>query len=169
MFRKIYVVLGVTLALFMVGSVAYADTASDQAALFAVTTPLGLLLVAVVSFVIPFLVDLITKKFAASGIKSFVLLALSLINGLIMEWINSINNNVAWDWQQAVTTALLTLIISGSAFFTVLKPAKLAGADGVLATAGGIGKVDEMKVAKAVEYGNLPSSAAPAAAQGDAP
>lgn len=165
MVGRILAVISFALALFLVGSAAYAD----DSGLVSVTTPLGLLGVALVAVVIPFVVDLVTKKFAASGVKSAVLLALTLITGLVTEWINAVNAGHTYDWETGLTTAVLTFLLSVGVFFGFTKPTGLTGADGVLATKGGIGTIDNMKVAKAVEYGKLPPDAAPAAAEGDAP
>ena len=74
--------------------------------LIAATTPLGLLLVFVIAVLIPFLVDLITKRFATSGTKSAVLFALTLIAGVVQEALAANNAGEPFDWVTALTTAL---------------------------------------------------------------
>lgn len=128
--------------------------------LFAVTTPLGLLLVALIAVVLPFIVDLVTKRFASSGLKSAILLLLSLITGVLAEWLQAVNSGTDFNWETSLTTAILTFLLSVGAFFGLTKPAGLTGADGPLATNGGVGAVDTMKVTKAIEYGKLPPDGA---------
>lgn len=106
----------------------------------------ALLISLVIGIVIPFLVDIITKKLAGGPIKTLVLLLLSLITGALTELFTVLNNGGTWsdwDWQSALFLIIITFVSAVTSFFGALKPAGLAGANGAVQNAipGGVGKV----------------------------
>lgn len=106
------------------------------------TGNLSLAVFAVVGLVLPFLVDLVTKKLASGALKQTVLLALSLVSGVLVAFLGSLNTGTSFDWYVAGTGALVTFI-TGVATFLGLKDTPVFGRDSVLSnpTAGfGLGK-----------------------------
>ena len=101
----------------------------------------GLLVLLLAAVVVPFLVDLVTKRSANAAVKAWVLFVLSLVNGILTSFITAHNENVDWDWKGAALGFVTSLITSAAFFFGLYKPAHLAGADGPIqhALPGGLG------------------------------
>lgn len=111
------------------------------------TDSLSLLLYLVVVVISPFLVDIVTKRLASTQVKTATLLAINLLTGVVVGFANAHNNHLDYDWKSALVAAGFAFI-GGSASVFGLKSINLVGAQGPLATNGGIGKVDTVKAVK---------------------
>ena len=78
-----------------------------------------LLLWAVLTLVMPLLVGLVTKKSTAAYWKAALLMALSLLNGVLTEWAASYDT---YDWRRALAGALFAWVIAVAGHFGVWKP-----------------------------------------------
>lgn len=96
----------------------------------------------------PFLVDLVAKRFASTPLKTFLMLVLQLITGVIVGFGQAHTNHQVFDWSAAIQ-ALVASIVFGAATVFKLHNLALIGANGLLAPAlpGGVGQVDPVKVA----------------------
>lgn len=81
---------------------------------------LGLL----VSVVLPVLVGLVTKRVTHAGIKAVLLLALSTLNGFIVE---VANGGPAFDWGTAAVLAAVSFGTGVLAHFGLWKPTGVSG------------------------------------------
>lgn len=98
-----------------------------------VTTLVGspvLLASLLVGVVLPALVALVTKQVASSGLKAWVLLALSAVSAVAVQVVQS----GAFNGTAAVNTFLITFVTAVAAHYGLLKPAGLTGTDGVIQT-----------------------------------
>jgi len=109
-----------------------------------VNSPLTLAVFVVVSFLLPLLVDLVTKRLASGALKSSVLLALSLITGVLTEYLAALNANQPFDWATALYAAAVSFVLGVVSFFGLAQPLGISGKDGVLQRVlpGGIGKAE---------------------------
>lgn len=121
----------------------------------AVQTPAGLLLLLVIAVVIPVLVDLVTKRVASAAVKATVLLLLSLVSGLLLEWLGAINRGDDYDVVTAATTAAVTFLLSVGTFFGLTSPIGLTGRNGAVSKAvpGGLGS-PTTTTPNGIVYGN---------------
>ncbi len=108
------------------------------------TTALGnlvFLYALITGIILPFLVDLVTKRFANPPVKASLLLVLSLASGIVNEWVNAAQTDTAYNLGQAITVALLSLIAGVSTLFGLSKPLGISGSDGAIQKAlpGGVG------------------------------
>jgi hypothetical protein len=106
-----------------------------------IDTPLGLLIFVLVGLVLPLLVDLVTKRLSSSVVKSMTLLALSLITGVLTEWLAAMNQGVTFDWVSAVYGAAISFVVGTVSFFGLAAPIGLSGYNGAIQKhlPGGIG------------------------------
>jgi hypothetical protein len=98
--------------------------------------------------IIPFLVDIVTHRFASTQVKTLVLFVLQLITNVIVGFGQAHNNGVVFNWKAALF-GLLVSIITSQPLIAWLHNLKVVGADGVLSTAFptvGIGSPDPVKV-----------------------
>ena len=106
----------------------------------------ALLLYFAIGFVLPWLVDLVTHRFAHPAVKSLLLVALALLSGLASNLFDLANTNAGdisgFDWQTWLFASAVVFISAVTTLFGVGKPALMQGADGVVAKAvpGGVGK-----------------------------
>lgn len=107
----------------------------------------ALLLYFAIGFILPWLVDLVTKRFANASVKSLLLLVLSLVAGLLanlFDWANTNSGDITgFDWQTWLFASALTFASSVVTLFGIGKPTKIQGADGFVAKAvpGGVGTI----------------------------
>jgi len=106
----------------------------------------SLLVFVAVGVVIPFLVDLVTKKLASGALKQTSLLALSLVSSLLVEFGKVIAAGGVFDWQTAGYGAITTFII-GVGVYTGLSRTPVLGRDSVISNLipGGLGKTQPIK------------------------
>lgn len=107
-----------------------------------VNSPLSLLIFVVVGLLLPILVDLVTKRLASGAVKSSVLLALSLVTGLLTAFLHAVNAGVPFDWATALYGAAVTFVLGVVSFFGLTSSLGISGKDGAIQRAlpGGIGK-----------------------------
>jgi hypothetical protein len=112
----------------VIHTIGQVTTASDNAQLF--TNQGQLLLNIGIGVLLPMLVALVTHRLASGAVKTLLLLALSLLGGLLA------NVTVAsFRWQDFLTSFLLQFETAAVAHFSALKPLGITGAQGVIATA----------------------------------
>ncbi len=101
----------------------------------------SLLVFLAVGVVLPFLVDLVTKQLASGALKQTVLLALSLVSGVLVEFITTIQAGGSFDWTTAAYGAV-TAFATGVVVFKGLDATPILGRTGVISQAvpGGLGK-----------------------------
>jgi hypothetical protein len=107
-----------------------------------VNSPLTLLVFVVVSLLLPLAVDLVTKRFASSALKSSALLALSLITGVLTDYLAALNANQPFSWATALYAAAVSFVLGVVSFFGLTSPLGISGKDGAIQRAlpGGLGK-----------------------------
>lgn len=107
-----------------------------------VNSPLTLLVFVLVGLVLPVVVDLVTKRLASGAVKSSVLLALSLITGVLTEFLASLNAGTVFDWAIALYGAAVTFVLGVVSFFGLTTSLGISGKDGSIQRAipGGIGR-----------------------------
>jgi hypothetical protein len=115
-------------------------------------TLVGLDLVSLAVYVVtgllsPFLVDIVTKRFASTQLKSVTLLAINLLTGLVVSFGDAHAAGTVFDWKAGALAAAISFV-SGAAAVFHFKNLNIIGADSVLATRRGIGREDPAKVAK---------------------
>ena len=121
----------------------------------------SLVVFALVGLVLPFLVDLVTKKLASGAVKQTVLLVLSLVSGVLVAYLGALNSGTAFDWVVAGTGAFISFI-TGVATFLGLDTTPVLGRNSVLSNPTpnfGIGK--EQPVVEAPPVVANPVDAAP--------
>jgi hypothetical protein len=84
-----------------------------------------------VAFVIPTLVAVVTQRFAASWIKSFVLIVLAALLAIGTE----VQEAGAFDQVQAFLLFVQNVVIAIASHFGITKPSGLSGADSPVAKA----------------------------------
>lgn len=77
------------------------------------------------SVVLPVLVGLVTTRVTSSGVKGVLLLALSTLNGFVVEWANA---GSGWSWGTAAVLSLVSFGTGVLAHFGLYKPVGLAAA-----------------------------------------
>jgi hypothetical protein len=82
---------------------------------------LGLL----ISTVLPVLVGLVTKRVTSAGLKAVLLLALSVLNGFLVELGGPHDSN--YSWQTAAVLALVSFAAGVLTHFGLLKPVGVSG------------------------------------------
>src|SRR6476620_10347845 len=107
-----------------------------------VNSPLTLLIFVLVGLALPILVDLVTKRLASGAVKSSVLLALSLITGVLTEYLSALNAGQPFDWAAAGYGAAVTFVLGVVSFFGLTSSLGISGKDGAVQRAlpGGIGR-----------------------------
>lgn len=107
-----------------------------------INSPLTLLVFILVGLVLPVFVDLVTKRLASGAVKSSVLLFLSLITGVLTEFLASLNAGNDFDWATAGYGAAVTFVLGVVSFFGLTSSLGISGKDGVVQRAlpGGIGR-----------------------------
>lgn len=107
-----------------------------------INSPLTLLVFVIVGLVLPILVDLVTKRLASGAVKSTVLLALSLVTGVLTEFLASLNAGNDFDWPAAGYGAAVTFVLGVVSFFGLTSSLGISGKDGAVQRAlpGGIGR-----------------------------
>lgn len=107
-----------------------------------VQSPLALAIFVVISLLLPILVDLATSRLASSGLKSSVLLLLSLITGLLTEFLTSLNNGTTYDWSTALYGAVISFVLGVASFFGLTQPLGVSGSGGAVqrTVPGGVGR-----------------------------
>jgi hypothetical protein len=105
---------------------------------------------------VPFVVDLVTRRFAASAVKSIALTVLSVIGG----WLSSLNaTNGSFELKPAFTSVVLTFVTALASHQGLWSSLKLTGDNGLVnqVIPLGIGAVDPQKDP------STPSTSTPAA------
>lgn len=107
-----------------------------------VNSPLSLLVFVVVGLLLPLLVDLFTKREASAAVKSTVLLALSLVTGVLTDFLGALNSGSGFDWAAAGYGAATTFVLGVVSFFGLTSSLGISGKDGAIqrAVPGGIGR-----------------------------
>ncbi|TFV90377.1 hypothetical protein [Blastococcus sp. CT_GayMR16] len=102
------------------------------------------LLTFAVSAVLPALVALITKRMAAPALKAVTLLFLAALTGLLSELLDALVTALPFDFGTAAANWLMAFIVAVAAHYGLLKPLKMTGSQGAIATAvpGGLGADD---------------------------
>jgi hypothetical protein len=97
-------------------------------------------------FVIPFLVDLVTKKVAEPRVKSLALLVLSLVASGLTDFLVGTN---AFDWTSFGIGFATTFLTAVGTLFGFAKPVGFSGKDGLIQNAfpGGLGSVAKQQLA----------------------
>jgi hypothetical protein len=80
-----------------------------------------LLLNALISMALPGLTALVTAQTAHPGLKAVVLLVLSAVNGVIVEW----QGNPLFNWRIAVAGAGLSFLVAVGAHFGLWRPTQI--------------------------------------------
>lgn len=109
----------------MLHLVRYVAAGGDPARTFA--NQGQLLLNVLVGIILPMLVGVVTHRLAASWVKSLVLLALSIIGGLLTTV-----TVASFRWQDFVTNFLLQFGSAVVAHYGALKPTGITGSNGVI-------------------------------------
>lgn len=106
-----------------------------------VQTPLALAVFVAVSFLLPLLVDLVTKRLSSSAFKSVVLLFLSLVTGLLTEFLTSLNDGTVFDWSTGLYGAVISFVLGTASFFGLTSSLGISGYNGAIQKAlpGGLG------------------------------
>jgi hypothetical protein len=78
-----------------------------------------LLLWLALAIIMPLIVGLVTKQSTAAYWKSALLLALSLLNGVLTEWAAAYDS---FDWRRALAGAAFAWVIALAGHFGVWKP-----------------------------------------------
>lgn len=102
----------------------------------------SLVVFALIGLVLPFLVDLVTKKLASGALKQTVLLVLSLVSSVLVAYLGALNSGTSFDWVVAGTGAFISFI-TGVATFLGLNQTPVLGRNSVVSNptaAFGIGK-----------------------------
>ena len=109
------------------------------------SSPLSLLLFVVVGLLLPILVDLTTKRLASGAVKSSVLLLLSLVTGLLTEYLSALNGGQPFDWAVALYAAAMAFVLGVASFFGLTSSLGVSGKDGAIqrAVPGGIGRAQD--------------------------
>lgn len=115
-----------------------------------VNSNISLLVFFAIGLVIPFLVDLVTKKLAAASVKASVLLALSLISGVLTQFLNATLAGGTFDWVTAGYGAAVAFITGTATFFGFTKPVGLSNATSNVLPSVGLGKEQPLVPAPAV-------------------
>lgn len=87
----------------------------------------------VTSLVLPILVAFITKRYSSSVIKANVLLALSVVNGVLITAHSAAASGNSFgleDWKQAALGAIISFVIAVAGHAGYLKPNQITGTDG---------------------------------------
>lgn len=102
------------------------------------------LLTLLVSFVLPALVALVTKRMASSGLKAVTLFGLSALLGFLSELLDALVTALPFELGAAVFFWLASFVLAVASHYGLLKPLKMTGSQGAIATAvpGGIGADD---------------------------
>lgn len=75
------------------------------------------------SVLLPVLVGLVTTRVTASGWKAVDLLALSTVNGFVVEWANA---SAGWSWGTAAVLSLISFGTGVLSHFGLYKPVGLS-------------------------------------------
>lgn len=100
-----------------------------------IATQMSLAVFIGLGILLPFLVDLVTKKLASGAVKSSVLLALSLIAGVLTEFLGALTADRPFDWSTAGYGAVTAFITGVAAFFGFLSPFGISGSSGIIQAA----------------------------------
>jgi len=79
----------------------------------------------VVSLVLPVLVGLVTTRVTNAGVKAVMLLALSTLNGFLVELAGP--HDAGYNWQTAAVLALVSFATGVLAHFGLWKPTGVSG------------------------------------------
>lgn len=91
-----------------------------------------------ISFFLPVLVALVTKRFADSSVKAIVLALLSVVTG----WLTSLQaTGGTFEVKSAITSVLVSFAMAVAVHFGLWAPVKVTGRDGLvqMALPGGLG------------------------------
>jgi len=111
-----------------------------------INSPLTLGVFVLVGLVLPVLVDLVTNQLASGAVKSIVLLALSLVSGLLTAFLQALNAGIPFDWATAGYGAAVTFVCGVVSFFGLTSPLGISGKDGAIQQAiprGLVGKAQQ--------------------------
>jgi stage V sporulation protein SpoVS len=84
---------------------------------------------AVLAFVLPALVALISRRLASPRVKALLLALLTIIAGILQE---IIANDGGFEWKAAIGTMLVQFVGAVAIHTGLLKPTGITGKDGVL-------------------------------------
>lgn len=117
----------------------------------------ALLVLFLVNVGLPFVVDLVTKRFAATPVKAFTLLVLQLVASMVVGFGATHNQGGVFDWSAAVQGFIVSVIFGAATTFK-LHNLNLIGAQGPVAKTlpGGLGQVDRTKTVDATFVDGLP-------------
>lgn len=97
--------------------------------------PPALIIGLLVSTVLPIVVGLVTTRVTHSGVKAFVLAALSATTGLLSELLASINANTSYDLGNGLIFALTSFLVAVAMHYGLWKPTTVsAKAQNVMVT-----------------------------------
>jgi FtsH-binding integral membrane protein len=89
----------------------------------------------VISVVLPVLVGLVTTRVTSAGVKAVLLLALSTLNGFLVELTGP--HDAGYSWQTAAVLALVSFAVGVLSHFGLWKPTGVSGkAQDTLVTSG---------------------------------
>lgn len=97
-----------------------------------VTSQISLLVFVGIGIVLPFLVDLVTKRFASGALKSTLLLLLSLISGVLGEFLASLSADNPFDWATAGYASATAFVTGVATFYGFTSPVGISGSSGVI-------------------------------------
>lgn len=79
----------------------------------------------VAGVLLPILVALVTKANMSSRLRSITLLALTLVSGVLNEWLST---SGGFDWQHAIWASVTTFIIGVATLYGLWKPTGVSDA-----------------------------------------
>jgi hypothetical protein len=96
----------------------------------------------VISAVLPIIVTLVTAREASDGLKSWILIGLSGVNGFLTTWLSAVTSGIPFNIAEAIMTAAIGFATAVIAHQGILLPMRVTGKDGVVArkVPGGLGK-----------------------------
>lgn len=86
-----------------------------------------------ISVALPMLVAVITRRYSSSAVKANVLLALSVLNGVLVTAHTAAASGASFgleDWKKAALGAVVSFVIAAGSHAGYLKPQKITGTDG---------------------------------------
>jgi uncharacterized membrane protein YhaH (DUF805 family) len=88
----------------------------------------------VVAFILPAIVALVTKRWADSGLKGLVLLALAALQGFFSELLDALITALPFEFKQIVWNTIVTFVVAVASHYGLLKPLHITGTNGAIAT-----------------------------------
>lgn len=89
---------------------------------------LALLLNFVVAILFPLIVGLFTKFTTSDAVKAVALVTISILSGLVSQYLAALTSHTTFDWFTAVLAALGAWVIAVASHFGVWKPTGVTAA-----------------------------------------